>query len=273
MRWNRVLAPSAEPAPFDGVAASYDAAFSDRQLGRWLREMVWREIALLFQPGEHILELNCGTGEDALRLAQHGCRVSATDASREMLAVAQRKAVKAGVDDWIEFSQLELNGTAIEPPAGAPYDGVLSNFGGLNCVEERGELAARLAGWMRSGGYLVLVPMGPSCPWEMLWHLLHGQPRTAFRRWRGGIEANIGNGEHVTVWYPTPRRLRREFAPYFEHVRTVGVGMLLPPSYLDHLVERWPGAFGRVATLDRQVASWPLAPWLSDHYLMLLRRR
>src|SRR5574341_1364692 len=61
--------------PFDAAALTYDEIFTQRRLGSWLREMV-RE-RLPFQPGDHILELGCGTGEDALWLAQRGISVTA----------------------------------------------------------------------------------------------------------------------------------------------------------------------------------------------------
>ena len=46
-----------------------------------LRGRVWQTLERTFTPGQHILELACGTGEDALWLAQRGIQVTATDGS------------------------------------------------------------------------------------------------------------------------------------------------------------------------------------------------
>ena len=46
--------------------------------------------------GERVLELNCGTGEDAVHLARRGVRVLATDNSPRMLAAARSKIARAG---------------------------------------------------------------------------------------------------------------------------------------------------------------------------------
>ena len=46
--------------------------------------------------GLHILELACGTGEDALWFARRGCAVTATDASSAMLGVAGARLASAG---------------------------------------------------------------------------------------------------------------------------------------------------------------------------------
>jgi hypothetical protein len=153
------------------------------------------------------------------------------------------------------------------------YDGAFSNFGALNCLPDRRPVAEALADWVRPGGRVVLVVMGPLCPWEVAWHLLHGEARTAFRRLQPGVEAHVGMGATVRVWYPSPRRLRTEFAPYFRHLETVGIGALLPPPYLDHLVERWPRMFETLALLDRRLERMFPWTWLNDHYLAVFERR
>ena len=264
--------------PFDAAAASYDAEFTSTQLARWLRETVQAHLATAFCPGDHVLELGCGTGEDAIWLAQRGVRVTATDVSQSMLDVAQRKAAAAGLSALIDFAAIDLSSlpSALHPPPSTlhpvPFTGAFSNFGPLNCLADRREVAAALGRWVRPGGKVLLVLMGPLCPWEIGWHLLHGQLRPAFRRLGQGVEAHVGDGATIRVWYPSPRALAAEFEPYFELCELVGIGSLLPPSYLSHLVDRRPTLFGRLADADRRIgASWPWT-WLNDHYLMVLQR-
>ncbi|HRF97071.1 MAG TPA: class I SAM-dependent methyltransferase, partial [Aggregatilineales bacterium] len=79
---------TATPA-FDPTAHAYDAEFTDQLLGKWLREQVW--IHTPFTAPMTILELGCGTGEDARHFADMGISVLATDASGEMIAVARAK--------------------------------------------------------------------------------------------------------------------------------------------------------------------------------------
>ncbi len=317
--------------PFDAAAAGYDATFTRRRLGRWLREAVWEQLGATFLPGERVLELGCGTGEDAVWLARRGVAVTATDAAPGMLAVARSKAEAAGVADRVTFARLDLAeiGDGVIPnitgqsdhrhstlssaervskgaggarphpsirPAGllrmlcgtslnsvlrcntnlqspiSQYDGAFSNFGALNCLPDRRPLAQALASVVRPGGRVVLVVMGPLCPWELAWHLLHGQVGTALRRLRPGMQAHIGNGATVRVWYPSPRRLHLEFAPFFRHLETVGIGTLLPPPYLGHLAERWPRAFEALALVDRRFERMFPWTWLNDHYLAVFER-
>jgi SAM-dependent methyltransferase len=272
-------------SPFDAAAATYDAQFTSTRLGRWLREAVWSYLAKTFRPGDHVLELGCGTGEDAAWLARQGVRVLATDASLAMLAVAQSKIAATGLTDRVHLLQMNLNrraemadmdtGSDHSPfcfPSSA-FDGAFSNFGAFNCLVERRPVAQALAGVIRPGGHLVLVLMGPTCPWELGWHLLHGKPWQAFRRFRSGVDAQLGQGITAPVWYPSPRRLEAEFEPWFVMRRMAGIGSLLPPSYLGYLVDRWPNIFRLVARLDQRLGTtWPWT-WLNDHYLMILERR
>lgn len=260
-------------APFDAAATSYDADFTDTPLGRLLRAAVWARLDRLFAPRSHILELNCGTGEDALWLARRGHTVVATDASPAMLAAAQAKAARAGVGGRVALALLDLARVSERAIDGAPFDGVLSNFGGLNCLSDWRPLAAALAQWVRPGGRLALVLMGPWCLWEIVWYLGHGQPRTALRRLRrGGVAAHAGRGQSVHICYPSSQRLAADFAPWFRPLATVGIGALLPPSYLGHLVDRWPRLFAALARAEARIAAHPPARWVNDHYLLELER-
>ena len=51
---------------FDSLAAKYDDLFTRSMIGRAQRGVVWDALIDTFEPGAHILEVNCGTGEDAL---------------------------------------------------------------------------------------------------------------------------------------------------------------------------------------------------------------
>ena len=256
--------------PFDAVADGYDAAFTDRRLGRWLREIVRERMEQAFEPGQHVLELGCGTGEDAVWLARRGVSITATDASPGMLDVTRRKAEAAGVGDRITTRLLDLTMPVTGGDTG--YDGAYANFGPLNCVEDRRALAGDLARLVRPGGKLVFVVMGPVCPWEVVWFTARLKPRTAIRRFRSGNEARVGEGT-LRVWYPSHRRLQRELAPHFRTVEVAGVGMLLPPSEMGRLVDRAPRFFERVAAIDRRLAGTLPWRWFNDHYLMVLERR
>jgi ubiquinone/menaquinone biosynthesis C-methylase UbiE len=260
-------------SPFDAVADGYDHSFSGTEIGRRLRAGVRRRVEGAYESGDRVLELGCGTGEDALWLARRGVRVLATDASSAMLEVTQRKADEAGLGALVQTRQLDLARLDSEADQlGFPFDGALSNFGPLNCVHDRTPVARALARLVRPGGLVAAVLMGPFCPWEVVWHLLHLEPATAVRRLRQGRPVDVGGGETVRVWYPSPARLQREFADGFRATGLVAIGCFLPPPYLAHLADTRPRLVRRLARLESRWQDRFPFTWCGDHYLMSLER-
>src|ERR1700757_746700 len=83
---------------FDAIAESYDSLFTMSMIGRTQRAAVWRKAQSVFRAGDRVLELNCGTGIDALFLASLGVKVTACDASPRMIEQAQTQ--KAMENPW-----------------------------------------------------------------------------------------------------------------------------------------------------------------------------
>ena len=77
---------------FDRYAPEYDAHFTHQLVGKYQRQRVWLHMGRIMPSTPiSILEVNGGTGEDALWLAKQGHRVTVTDASSAMIAVVRQK--------------------------------------------------------------------------------------------------------------------------------------------------------------------------------------
>jgi SAM-dependent methyltransferase len=261
------------PTAFDAFAEAYDNDFTHSPLGQLLRPRVWDILGQHFTAGQHVLELTCGTGEDAVWLARRGVNVTATDGSAEMVKKAKEKAEERGSIEVKQVSLQDVVGGYFGGQRSAVsghFDGVFSNFGGLNTIGAWRSLAAALAEIVKPGGKVILVPMGPVCPWEILWYLAHGQPKTAFRRFsRLGAPAKIG-GSVIPIWYPSARQLRADFSPWFRHQTTESLELWLPPSYLNHLVNKWPAFFARLNQFEKATAR--LSGGWGDHYIIVFER-
>lgn len=248
---------------FDEMAGTYDATFTDTRVGRALREIVWSRFGPVFRASRQILELGCGTGEDAVQLARGGFRVTATDPSARMIQVARTKARSLNCEASIDFHCLDMEqlGPGLD---GRLFDGVLSNFGAVNCVRGLPALAADIAGRLRPGAPLLWVVMGRRVPWEWLWYLARGNWNKAWRRLRsGGVQ-----WRGMTISYPTPAQLTGHLRPYFAIDRVAPLGLALPPSYAAAWLERSPRALATLTRLERLAQrSSAFASW-SDHYIV-----
>jgi ubiquinone/menaquinone biosynthesis C-methylase UbiE len=260
------------PAPFDAVAVRYDETFTASKIGQAQRRSVWSELAKTFGPGDRVLEIGCGTGVDACFLAERGIRVLACDSSSEMIAVAARRIQENGHQKLVQPLRLRAEDIATLP-TGERFDGAFSNFGALNCVADLRRMACDLARLLPPGSLALLCWMGSCCLWEVIWYLAHGNPDRAFRRWqRNGATARIADGVFVHVYYPDVRRLARTFAPEFRLISFKGIGIAVPPSYLEPWARRHPWWFRICQRADSFIGRSPGIRALADHVLMRFER-
>jgi SAM-dependent methyltransferase len=247
---------------FDALAPTYDTDFTHTPIGRYLRGRVHQRLFKHFQAGDHILEMGCGTGEDALYLAQHGIHITATDASQEMLAITREKTAHL---NNVQVAFLDLQNLDHDPSG--VYDGAISNFGALNCLSDWQPLAAWLADHVRSDGMVGLGIMAPYCLWELLWHGVHLDTEIALRRLRGSTFNDI------PIAYPRAQRITADFAPYFERVHLMPLGLFLPPSDIFGVIDKRPRLLNTLIKLENLLGQLaPLAPF-ADHYWIEFQRR
>jgi len=194
--------------PFDQLAPQYAQLWSETSAGRSQRAEVWREIDGLFGPGHSVLDLGCGTGDDALHLGGQGVNVLGVDASEQMVEAARNRGVTARQLPIEEIAKLD-----------GPFNGAISNFGTLNCVEDLAGVARQLANLLAGGAPFALCVMGRLSAVETLRYLRQGDLKRATRRWSGRAE-----WRGISVYYRSARELRRALAPRFILERHESIG-------------------------------------------------
>jgi ubiquinone/menaquinone biosynthesis C-methylase UbiE len=242
-------------AAFDRVAARYDELWTRTATGSAQRGLVWRNVDSLFHPGERVLDIGCGTGADAAHFSERGIAIHATDCSPAMVQAArQRGGFSASVRRAEEIAVI-----------GETYDGAFSNFGAVNCVDDLPAVARGLARVVRPGGPVAICTIGRFCAWETLYYTGRFQFDKAFRRLRGSAPSSLG----IAVQYPPVAALAAAFAPEFALQRWMGIGLLVPPSYVP-----LPAWLVRIfGVFDRLLARLPLLRALADHRLLILVRK
>jgi ubiquinone/menaquinone biosynthesis C-methylase UbiE len=257
-------------AAFDRLASSYDATFTESAIGRAQRGVVWDALKRVFRAGDRVLELNCGTGEDAMFLASRGVSVMACDASAGMIDVAERRKSLPSSRGSLQFRVLRNEDLALL--AASPcFDGVLSNFSGLNCLEDPRQVALNLGRLVRPGGSALICTSTRVCLWEIAWYGARGNFKKAFRRVSGRTAAQL-EGICVPVWYPTIRRMRQVFSPWFRLRSIRAVGLFVPPSYVESWARKHRRILAALEAMDRMFAAWPLLRGFGDHVLLEFTR-
>jgi ubiquinone/menaquinone biosynthesis C-methylase UbiE len=257
---------------FSRQAPLFDQLYSSDAIIRYKRQRVRTHTENFLSPGAHILELNAGTGDDAIFFAQRGYYVHATDISEGMQQVLQGKVKELGLEQLVtqelcsytELEHLQQQG---------PYDHVFSNFAGLNCTDKLDKVLDSFNYLVKPGGAVTLVVLPKFCLWEFLL-LFRGLFKTAFRRFAGkkGAKAHI-EGQHFRCWYYTPSFIRKKLKNSFDVVALEGLCTIVPPSYIEGFAVKHPKLYrSLVKKEDRWKAKWP---WklIGDYYIITLRKK
>jgi SAM-dependent methyltransferase len=259
-------------AAFDSVAANYDGPRGNNALIQHMRREMWRWLDASFPRESNLLDLGCGTGLDAIRLAGQGHRVLATDWSPRMVARAQERAAAALLGDRVRAAAIGAH--ELERIEGSSlFDGVYSNLGPLNCLPDLPPVSRECSRLVRTGGRLVFTVIGRWCPWEIAYYARRADWTRIGVRFARGMTPVGMNGHTVWTRYWTPGEFYRGFAREFALVHCRALCLFAPPPYVTSIRERHAAWFERLWSWDRRVGGWPLLRNFGDHFLIVMARR
>ena len=180
--------------------------------------------------GARLLELACGTGEHAIRLAKLGYAVTATDYSAAMVERARKKSERQKIPICFERRDMrEL------PVPDLPFDAAFCLFDSIGYLQTDAAIAAALDGVCRSlrpGGVFIVE----------FWHapaMLNGFDPVRVRRFRDG---------EATILRISETELERERA--LAHV-TYNIYELRADSTYRHVTERHSSRYFTVVEMER----------------------
>lgn len=186
-----------------------------------------------------VLELACGTGEHATRLAAAGYRVTATDGSAAMVELARAKAERRGVA--LETAICDMR---CPPEALSAFDAAICLFDSIGYVQTDEAVAAVVRGVgerLRDGGVFIFE----------FWHapaMSGGHDPVRVRRFRRG-------GSTVLRISETELEPSRSLA----HV-SYNVYDLRPDGTYDHIAERHTNRYFTVPELEAVARDNGFAP-------------
>ena len=260
--------------PFDHIASAYDSVFTDTAIGQFQRKRVWSYIESVMPQlgGFELLELNCGTGEDAILFGEKGFNIVATDISSEMLKVTNRKAEQYSMQNRISSHYLDLD-SFDETLFDKKFDLVFSNFGGLNCISPGSlkSLFNKLPAILNPGGRFIGIIMPKFCAWETLFFLLKLKFKKAFRRFTSKEVTADLHGVQVKTWYYRPSEIMKWTKEKFVVKGINPVGFALPPSYLQKAFNYRKPLLLQLNSLEKRIGNSRFLAGMSDHFVIDLQ--
>lgn len=266
------IAEAAAVKAFTRQATVFDKLYSSDTIIQYKRESVRSHVEDFLLPQSRILELNAGTGEDAIYFASKGHHVHATDASTGMQASLKEKVSNADLSEnitqeLISFTELD------QLKSKSPYDLIFSNFAGLNCTQQLDKVLASLPPLVKTGGHITLVILPKFCLWEFML-LFRGKIRTALRRFSGskGARAHV-EGQYFRCWYYSPSYVISRMKKDFDLVSIEGLCTWVPPSYMEGFAEKHPRLYKFLVTQEaKRRKTWPWRT-IGDYYILSMKKR
>jgi cyclopropane fatty-acyl-phospholipid synthase-like methyltransferase len=249
---------------FSAVYAEYEQLSQTDYADLARRNLIRRHLEQYLRHGDSILEINAGSGIDALYFAQKGHAVLATDISAAAAAFVQSKIAKSGLK--LRFSRV---GFADLDTVSESFDHIFSNFGGLNCTSDLPGVFKPFSKLVKAGGFVTLVVMPKYNPWEIASGIFGN--KHAFRRLKKGCEANVG-GHRFPVFYHTPRQIKRAFSKDFRLLKARNIGTFSPSGHAA-LAKSHPRLVKLMMQFDEAINSCRFMPaGIGDYVVMTFQK-
>ena len=253
---------------FSKQSVHYDEDDQSNVILQQMRQQVYDHVAEFIKPKSNILELNAGTGIDALHFVSEGHTVHAIDIAEGMITQIKRKIEHHNLQSSLSCEQLsyaELNRISKNN-----FDYVFSNFGGLNCIEELSVVTQQLKPLLKKGAFVTWVIMPSFSTWEFL-SVLRVSPSTAFRRLnKNGTTAHL-EGEYFQTYYHSLSKIKAAFGSSFDFIKSEGLGALTPPPHRGDFPKKHPTIYKNLKTLDGIARKhFPFNRW-ADHIIVTFR--
>jgi ubiquinone/menaquinone biosynthesis C-methylase UbiE len=252
---------SAQAPLFDGIQRS-------NPMLEWMRSVVHRHMDAYIRPGQSLLDINAGTGIDALHFAKAGLTVHAMDIAEGMVSEVKKKIAAFSLQGSVTTEQRSFT----EAGALAPkqFDHVFSNFGGLNCIPDLRPVAQQLRMIVKPRGFVTVVIMPRVCPWELL-HLFRGNTEIGLRRLRpNGVVAHI-EGHYFTTYYHSVGTAVHAFGNDFPVVQVRGVASCSPPPYMEKFPKRFPRLTAFLQGCDEHLTAVPPFNRWADQFILTMQ--
>lgn len=240
---------------FSEKAKVYDIYGKSNLIVKNSRNKVRRHILQYLNENDKILELNGGTGEDAVFFAKKGYKIHVIDIAEGMLNKINQKIQLNSLESVLSYEKQSFHN--LKALNKNKYDLIFSNFGGLNCSHDLRSVFDQLPLVLKARGYVTFVVMPPICPWEILnvfWNL-----KTGLRRIPSifgiPIKSNV-SGTTINTYYYSYNTIAKLFKSKFNIIDKESISLFSPPSFMDIFPIRHPKLYKNLLKADNRLLKY-----------------
>jgi len=218
---------------YDIFSKDYDLGFLNNNIGTLCRKRVHAYLKRYIKENSFVLDIGCGTGEDALYVASLNCSVDAIDISKEMLKIAKNKSKSNPCGYRVRFLKESVNSLKYN----RDYDFVLLNFGVFNFIDDIPSFVEFIGKSLRDGGFLFIVSYNKLNFWEIIYFFIKKEISEIFRRKKQNLSLHTG-GTKIIVHPYAPRDIKKILSNKLNPVKITPVNSFIPPAFFDKIITK-----------------------------------
>ena len=255
---------------FSKKAKTYDSYGMSNIIIKHSRDVIRNTVLENLTKNGKILELNGGTGSDAIYFVNKGYYVHLIDISKGMIQKSKSKITSPDIAKRFKIERKSFENLKNLPKN--TFDYIFSNFGGLNCTPDVKKIIQQFPLVLKDQAFITLVIMPPICPWELL--NIFWNPRMALRRlpslFGTPIQAKV-SGTQVLTYYYSVKQIKKIFDSRYEIISLKSVSLFSPPSFLDYFPKRYPKLFKKLIQIDNRFSKYYPFNQFGDFFILTLQ--
>ena len=252
---------------FSEKSKIYDSYGTTNSIVKVSRKIVRETIIAKLPVNGKILEINGGTGSDALYFVEKGYYVHLIDISKGMIEKSKEKITSSEIKS--RFTVERKSFEDLHSFDGRSFDYIFSNFGGLNCTPNVKKVVDQFSYILKDGAFVTLVVMPPICPWELA--NIFWNPKMALRRlpaiFHVPIKAHVSGVQFWTYYYSV-NAIKKLFGSQYKIISLQSLSLFSPPSFLDYFPNKYPKLFKKLFQLDERFSKYYPFNGFGDFFIL-----
>ena len=252
---------------FSSASSVYDKKILSNFINVNIREMELAALIEFSRDRNRILEVGCGTGEEASRFIRSAQKnLICIDAAMGMVEYSTEKMRTLGISE--KFSALRLPAYRVGE-LNMIFDLVYSLNGALNTEPRLDVFVRALEKILPEGGIIIISLRNRLCLGEFLLYSVLGRHEPLKRRKARSTPVQVV-GNIIESFYYSPEEIGRVFSNFVLR-KKIGLGILVPP----YLADRFRSNLIRriITATERLISRIPILSSLGDEVLYVFEKR